>query len=277
MQTRNGKIRRTLSLCKTLLLATPLFFTPHNREVTNPQDEYDEYVLTTAIEKYEELDAIDADSALDNSLEERLGIRILGYPTKEDIEDLEEFYGNVTNRQRIFLKENMGLERIVIFPPQMKNHSEYLGKTVFDRKEIQFFSGQVNEHGIAHHEFTHLGIHYLQENDSPFIEEWRSIAGSYTHIEEIKNGKDVRYSYSKARDRQEPWLGYVTPYGGKTLHEDVATYVEYVVTEPEVFGKVTESFEIYSQKLELLLCYEFITQEEFKKVEGYLIQARLKL
>ncbi len=271
---RRGK--RVLSLCKTLLLATPLFFTPHNREVVDQQEEYHEYVLTTAIEKYEELDAIDADSALDNSLEEKLGIRILGYPTKEDIREIEDFYENSKNRQRVFLKEDVGLERIVIFPPQMKDHSGYLGKTVFDRKEIQFFSGQVNDHGIAHHEFTHMGIHYLEENDSLFLEEWRSIAGSYTHIEEIKNGKDMRYSYSKARERKDPWLGYVTPYGGKTLHEDVATYVEYVVTEPEIFGKVTESFEIYSQKLELLLCYEFITPEEFKEAEKYLIQARLK-
>ncbi|MBI2102480.1 hypothetical protein HYT55_01465 [Candidatus Woesearchaeota archaeon] len=268
--------RRIISLCKTLLLATPLFFTPHNREVVDPKDEYGEYILTTATQKYEDLDAIDADSAIDNSLEEKLGIRILGYPTKEDIDDLQNFYSDQKNRRRLFLREDMGLERVVIFPPQMRAHSEYLGKTVFDRNEIQFFSGQVNEHGVAHHEFTHLGVQYLEENNSPFLEEWKSIAGSYTHIEEMRTGKEVRYVYSKAREKQEPLFGYVTPYGGKSLHEDVATYVEYIVAQPEVFGKATESFDLYSRKLELLLCYEFITPEEFKKVDEYLTQARLK-
>ncbi len=276
MQTKKKRGRRILSLCKTILLATPLFFTPHNREVVDPEEEYDEYVISTAIENYEELDEIDADSPWDNSLEEKLGVRILGYPTRNDIEELETFYSDAKNRQRLFLKYDVELERIVIFPAQMRKHSDYLGKTVFDRGEIQFFSGQIDRHGIAHHEFTHMGIHYLEENNSPFLGEWKAIAGSYIRIEETKEGKTKKYLYQNEGEKTDPLWGYITPYGGKAIQEDIATFVEYTVTQPSAFKKVTESFEIYARKMELLLRYEFITADEFLTVEKYLLEAKLK-
>lgn len=276
LRTRIGKIRRTISFCKTILLATPLFFTPHTRQAVDQQEEYDAYVVSTAIDNYEELDALDADSPLDNSLEEKLGIRILGYPTEEDINAIDSFYSDPRNRQRMFLKYDVGLDRIVIFPPAMREHADYIGKTVFDRKEIQLFSGQVNNHGVAHHEFTHLGIHYLDENNYPFSKEWGAIAGSYNRVSERKEGRNKRYVYTNNEEKQDPLFGYITPYGGKSLEEDVATQVENVVVQPEAFGKVTESFEVYARKLELLFRYEFITAKEYQTAEKYLIEARLK-
>ncbi len=276
MSAKKRRGRRFLSLCKTLILATPLFITPHNRQIVDQQEEYDAEVISTAIDNYEELDALDADSSQDNSLEKKLGIRILGYPTEEDINAIDIFYRDQKNHQRMFLKYDVGLERIVIFPPAMREHADYIGKTVFDRKEIQFFSGQVNNHGVAHHEFTHLGIHYLDENNYLFSKEWAAIAGSYDKVSERKEGRTRRYFYNNNEERQDPLGGYITPYGGKSLEEDVATQVENVVVQPEVFGRVTESFDIYAQKLELLLCYEFIMPDEYRTATRYLIEARLK-
>jgi len=276
MSAKKRRGSRFLSLCKTLILATPLFITPHNRQIVDQQEEYDAEVISSAIDNYEQLDALDADSSQDNSLEEKLGIRILGYPTEEDIKEIDQFYENRDNQRRMFLRYNVGLERIVIFPAAMREHADYLGKTVFDRNEVQFFSGQVNYHGVAQHEFTHLGIRYLDENNYPFSEEWAAIAGSYDKVGERKEGRTRRYFYNNNEERQDPLGGYITPYGGKSLEEDVATQVENVVVQPEVFGRVTESFDIYAQKLELLLRYEFITPEEYQTVTRYLIEARLK-
>ncbi len=276
MQTKKRRGKRFLSLCKTILLAAPLTFTPHNRDAINAQEEQDAYIVESAIENYQQLDEIDADSPLDNSLEEKLGIRILGYPTEEDIKEIDQFYENSQNQQRMFLRYDVGLERIVIFPPSMREHADYVGKTVFDRNEIQFFSGQINSHGVAQHEFTHLGIRYLEENNYSFSREWRAIAGSYNKVNEQKEGRVKKNFYNNNGEKQDPLWGYITPYGGKSLDEDVATQVENAVVQPEVWGRVTESFDIYAQKLELLLRYEFIIPEEYQKAEKYLIEARLK-
>lgn len=277
MQTKERKRRARGSTWKAVLYSIPfLFFSAGEPRLKEEPRQWNEYVFSTTRDAYQQLDKIDADPENDNDLEEKMGIKILGHSTNEDIKELEKFYDSPQNKQRRFFQEDIGLERIVIFPRHLLKYTDSIGRADKEQREIDVFSGLVNSNGLLYHEFTHMAVFALQENEPEFEARWRLYAGGYDHVlvEEQPELNVTTFSYKdKEKKYQGPYRGYINPYGGTSFHEDVATFVQRAIYEPERFKEVGDSFHVYHKKIDLLFETGFLVKQEWRIIKSYLDEA----
>ena len=221
--------------------------------------------------KYEFQDFFNLDSPLDDEVEESLGIRILGEPTKDDLEDLVNFYEE--NKTRIFMEQDVGVRKVFILPNELMENVDYRGEARKRNGRIRIFSGEFDDDKVHHHEWTHFAIWYLKDNNPSFIEAWKDVAGEYNKVERV-NGN---LFYVDGGEGFKPKQGYIRGYGGIDFEEDIATYVQEIVRYPERLLGVKDSFAIYEKKLELLRDVRLITLKEYETATTYLEMAQERL
>ena len=117
----------------------------------------------------------------------------------------------------------------------------------------------------------------------PFEKEWKAVAGSYDKVESIALGgvyKDYSQMGKEESDKlaaengkdwmSKPRLGYVRPYGGQNILEDVATFVE-KSDNPDFFKPLLDSnnpnYDVrYKEKIDMLYNYGFITKSKYQAI-----------
>ncbi|MEK6897940.1 MAG: hypothetical protein AABX28_01130 [Nanoarchaeota archaeon] len=123
------------------------------------------------------------------------------------------------------------------------------------------------EYGLFRHEMAHLFADSIKRKDNSFERQWRKIYGiSGSRFDRTLNS----WEYKDNSDPGTPKNGFVTPYGGSSLHEDIATFVENM-GNPEIFASVVNpsspQYDIrYRQKLDMLHQYKFISDDEYNKI-----------
>lgn len=242
-------------------------------DLVNEYTEENEPLTITAL-KYEFSDFFALDGLLDDPYEEKLGIKIWGEPTADDLENLVRF----TEKHLDKSWTELGIEEIIIFSEEDKERVDYIGKHKRNcwilNNQIWFFSGKVEEDHFVH-ELTHRR-HKIKRKYSIFLYwgyKWNALAGPYDKvITKQERGLIGVKSYLDGTTTGPKW-GYVRKYGGKNMKEDIATYVEEIVTNPAVFREVQNDFEIYRGKLELLLEAGFITNPQYEKALRHLEKA----
>lgn len=111
---------------------------------------------------------------------------------------------------------------------------------------------------ILAHEVAHALTHQLQENpnnDDYFPKLWTEAA-------------EERYQKNRfSPDHPFPCCGFLDEYGSTRFTEDIAMYVEYIYAAmlnlPHPLHNIPKTDHRYYKKLELLLRYKFISQEDF--------------
>ena len=121
---------------------------------------------------------------------------------------------------------------------------------------------------VFYHEAAHLLTFKLETEGASFNKEWKKIAGYDEIIAYMV--KEGEWAWRNGQTGG-PRYGYIRPYGVKNYLEDIATFVEAVISSPDVFKCLTDSTcspydPRYKQKLDLLLEYGFITQEQYTRV-----------
>lgn len=119
------------------------------------------------------------------------------------------------------------------------------------------------DYEIFRHESAHLLYHNLFFKD--FESKWKKISGEYNKVEIIKG---VNY-YKDSENPVAPRHGYVMPYGGTQVSEDVATFVQKAY-DSEFFkpllSKDNPWRNIYREKLRLLREYRFLSDREYTAI-----------
>lgn len=128
------------------------------------------------------------------------------------------------------------------------------------------------------HECAHILTFSLESggsaNDTSFESRWRTVAGEvYGRYVVPDTEYSINPGWSDNGVDNGPRHGCVRPYGAKNFYEDVATFVEKVWGNPDFFSslidpKSSQYEPRYKQKLNLLLEYGFITQEQYDRIVG---------
>ncbi len=120
---------------------------------------------------------------------------------------------------------------------------------------------------LLYHEAAHCLTFNYEGSSNEFIPKWKHIAGDvYGTSAKKKHG----LAYKWLDGSRSPRHGCVTPYGSQDLHEDIATFVEYV-DRPSFFkpllDKTSSSYDPrYQQKLDLLLEYGFVDRDHYDRI-----------
>gem|GEM_PF-6776622 len=211
-------------------------------------------------------------------IQEKLNIKMYGKPTTTDLEELlkaSEEYTNTTSKSIT----DIGIKEIIIFPESEKTEVDYIGLSTTYANQLRLFSNNILTRGIIYHEFTHFYLDYLnQEKPLNYYSlriEWNISAGFYNKVIPIqKRGIIDIKSYKD--NTQGTKFGYIHHYGGKSIDEDICTYVSEIKTLPKTFETVTDSFDIYAQKIDLLHKYNLIKAQEKEIALKYLHIAKTK-
>ena len=112
----------------------------------------------------------------------------------------------------------------------------------------------------------------INENLGAFNQQWLEVAGGSTAYGEtylIQEGDKIKLEW-KERSMTDSRLGFIRPYGATELSEDVATFVEKIIQEPEYFKEkgliIKDDYfynPIYAKKIELLHDSGFISDQEY--------------
>lgn len=209
-------------------------------------------------------------------VEQRYGFNIIGDFTDDDLAAIEHVLGTRYNRERL---HQLGLRTIIIFGGEYSDEVDYGSQARFGEGVIRVFSGRVNDTGIFEHELAHIRANFYSRTDAYFWEAWDQVAGRYNRVV-FRRGSPERggvaqvQHYVDGTSVEVPHFGYARAYGGTDHQEDIATMVERVKIAPEHFGQVTESFDVYLSKFDLLERYGFIMHGEYQQVRRIIEQAR---
>ncbi|GEM_PF-4561615 len=126
------------------------------------------------------------------------------------------------------------------------------------------------------HELAHVATFYAEETDSLFEAEWLEVAGEIYGKHVIPQNKKSNDNGWKGRlNHYGPAFGCVSSYGGYNYYEDVATFVEETAKfSPGSFFQPLLSannpyHKIYRKKLDLLVKYQFISDEQYRAIVNY--------
>ena len=199
------------------------------------------------------------DTTADDELENLIQIQISGEPTKEDIEDMLTFLKDPNNQKRSPVQyiTELGIKNIVILPEKYKEEVDYIGlaQCTENNGEIRVFSRNIIKNGIFYHELTHCYTAWKRRTDPNYVikeAEFASIAGPYNQIitEEKKDIITAKAYTDICTDG--PRHGYLRPYGGRDIDEDIAVYGAEIITDPSIIANISESYDIYEGKLRIL-------------------------
>lgn len=267
----NSKQKSSLRCTLAALLSLPFFHSCTRQLRTEellPTPDF-KRLLQTYVEYHQERDRENTDAHLDDRFEKQYHVRIIGLPSERDIDELRQFYED--NPERIFMTEPIPLEEIVIFPRFLRPYATFTARALIFTGKVYLFSGLILKDETAHHEWTHFGIQYLDQQGSDFSPRWKEIAGEYDKVDAQRDKQEVlQLKYKDGHTSCGPHLGYMRCYGGTDLHEDVATFVEYIVGLPRQFRQIKDSHSIYRAKVDLLFEKKFITEDEWKTVKRYI-------
>ncbi len=127
-------------------------------------------------------------------------------------------------------------------------------------------------HEISH--IRHAELKNLNLFGSLFNKEWKETMENIPQEMGYKNlpgSFEHRFNIPKKLPGSGEYYGYVADYGTANIDEDVATFTQFVITDPEFFkgrllqdSKLTQYSEVYRGKLDLLYKYKFITREQYQ-------------
>jgi len=235
--------------------------------------------------KYLVMDMFNQDSPLDDKVEDKLGIRILGEPTQQDLNDLVEFYEK--GKDLLYIKRDVGIKYVAIFPASFleKIDDDYWGLADHANHTVRLFSGIFAKHHIHTHEWTHFATKYLEkiEEDRPnIIKRWKDVAGEYNKVHKVEGYTRYKFDPDPTNNPiRGPKYGYASPYGGTNEWEDMSEFAEKVAKYPDMFKRVDSYFDTYEAKLGLLHdtlkrigLPPLITDEQFAIAKASLQEAR---
>jgi hypothetical protein len=173
------------------------------------------------------------------------------------------------------------LDALAALPPKvllsLKKISIYEGEDTRPQEEDQII--YLNKYNINESTFIHEAIHAhhqkLNNEDydskNAFSFRWMEIAGDHLgrHV-----AASVDYTSEWAdrdENRKSAAYGFVAPYGGKNIYEDVATMSVMIIDSPyemrEIIAKASpEEKDMLLKKMDLLLEFGFITQAQYDEV-----------
>ncbi len=199
-------------------------------------------------------------------------------------------YNPLTKEQKnvMFKDLNPGLKECInkvyiidkrdFFEKNIKAHTHVFNK---EKNTICLTKGQND--WVLFHEGAHARLNVLNKSKSDFSKKWKEIADFKYGKRNIKNyytNSNILMSTAWKDDKTSiPKNGLLTPYSARSIHEDVANFVESLsyVNEKE-WAKKTSFLELYplfyadttdhryKQKLDLLKEYNFLTKEEHEKL-----------
>jgi len=203
---------------------------------------------------------------------------IIGEATAQDLTNIVNAateYHRTTN----FTLSDLNITQIVIFPAHKKQEVDYIGLSYPTTGQLRLFSNNIFTEGVIYHEFSHFHLESLKQKNPwmyyMFTTAWNFTNGPYNDVI-TKQKRDVIDVLSYNDGRTGAHLGYITHYGGKSLDEDIATYIAAIKTTPETFSTITDTFDIYKQKLDLLKSNGFISDEEKNTALHHLTAAQTK-
>ncbi len=207
-------------------------------------------------------------ASFQKSLEDYLGINILGEPLHSDLEDVANTFEQHKKRKFVGALEGIKLSSLIIFPSEYRSRVDYIGLSDKEGATVRLFSLEIEE-GILLHELIHFRIWQMEKENPAFIEKWDAVAGPYEHVVlgQMRGFVGVK-SYKDGT--QGARFGYICPYGGKDRQEDIATMAVAAIKEPLEFFYVQDTFDVYRQKLALLAEEEFITGQELETAIAYI-------
>ncbi len=214
-----------------------------------------------------------------DEIKKKLNIQMYGKPTTKDLEELLKASQEYTNTTSLS-PNNIGIKEIIIFPQSEQQEVDYIGLSIPYLHQLRLFSKKILQNGIIYHEFTHFYLDYLNQEKPleyySFIIPWNISAGFYNKVIPIqKRGLIDIISYKD--NTQGAKLGYIHHYGGKSIDEDICMHVSTIKTSPQIFETITDSFEIYEEKIFLLYKHNLITPAEKETALKYLTTAKTKI
>ena len=206
-------------------------------------------------------------------------------------------YDSLTKENILFNELNPGLKEYMnkvyiidkkdFFEKNLQGHTHTLNEK--QKNNICLTKGYRKE--VLFHEAAHVRVNVLNNSKSDFSKKWEEIADFKYGKKNIKihnpNSKINPNKFVFIRWKDDgtaiPKNGLLTPYSAKSIHEDVAIFVEclYNVNEKE-YAKRTEFLELYplfyadttdqryKKKLDLLNEYHFLTDGESKNLNDNL-------
>ena len=208
----------------------------------------------------------------------QLQLNIIGEPTAQDLAAIVTASAEYHRTTKQSLSD-LNIKEIVIFPAHKKQEVDYIGLSFPTQGQLRLFSGSILSEGVIYHEFSHFHLESLKQKNPwmyyMFTTAWNFTNGPYNDVI-TKQKRDVIDVLSYNDGRTGAHLGYITHYGGKSLDEDIATYIAAIKTTPETFSTITDTFDIYKQKLDLLKSNGFISEEEKNTALFHLTAAQTK-
>jgi len=215
--------------------------------------------LFTAQHRATITDAI-TETSKEVAFEREFPIDVTGDFTSEDLQLLSIFL-----RPYKGLFQQMGLTHIFIAKPSLQAEVDYLGQvhtnSLLLNHTMRLFSGKITkntvDHEVAH--FWHL-FHILRVSKE-FDPLWIQACDKYSGYNLVHDEGALHYVYSDG-SAPGPKYGYVEAYGGWNIREDVATFVETIKNNSDIFDRVKGDYPIYANKIKLLAKYKFISVAE---------------
>ena len=257
------RLKRTLSVALlTLLFAVPSFAAYAHATDNLRLPEYRYALVDTFNDSQAELD-----------FEQKYGINLFGDYTNDDLAKIESVlsaYGDIGK---------LDVNHISVFPGKYKGRGTVKAQATHHRtilnNTIRLFSGYIDkaviDHELAH--FRHLSI--LKTNPG-FNSEWLRACGKYNRYDMVfsKNVSRTEMGYHYKADPTgvyiDDWanaasrFGHIDAYGGTSLNEDIAMYVQKIKNNSSPLYIILTDFDIYRAKVNLLYHYKFITYDETK-------------
>ncbi|MDP2673051.1 MAG: hypothetical protein Q8O84_04530 [Nanoarchaeota archaeon] len=188
------------------------------------------------------------------------------------LQNLKNYWGNLNyeTRESINKIEILSSKEFDDYYPFFKVFGAFPGAFASPTGTIVMRSGYESslKHEAAHERHYDLGLIPGLSYGGEFNKKWDKTAGEYDKVISTKHGD--YYKDASGEIILEPRHGYTSAYGGKNIHEDVATFVDYS-NNPEFFKPLidptSEKYDKrYRQKLDLLYKYKFITDKEYYRI-----------
>lgn len=221
------------------------------REIKNPE------VIRTLIDVYEQNP--------DMAYEGTISVKIIG--KEEDTKSFGAgFYDPLSKELYITTNEHYNLEQYESIIHEAGHGIHYqLNQDSFIKKGDQ--SGFIDGPWVKSMSKPYKDIDYVQMSLMG-----NTIGWDYTN-KDILNYKNYLENKGLYKNINFPYGGFIRPYGSSNIQEDIATFREKVVGDPGFFQRyelIDENSQFYNPtyktKIDLLLEYGFITQDEYNAV-----------
>jgi len=224
------------------------------------------------VAEYQVKDWLEMDGSLDDSYEDKLGVKILGAGNKEDLEALVKLCkDNLWKGESL---SDLGIEEVIIFSEEEREKIGYVGRADKDGK-LRLFTDKITPNIVAH-ELGHHKIFQMLKADPSQKSRWEQLAGPYDKVKAIDiKGTETASKYVDGSTGVSK--GYSEPYGGLNWNEDMATHIAAVNTNPELYLQVHGDYDIYRKKLNFLLKKELIPINNCRKALAYIIFAEERM